>query len=896
MLKSDEKVLVSKELVQQFEEINRALDKCCDLALQQPIPNKQIALMTDASFGAAGYAVLIEDDPSQKFTSLRKSYAPVAYGSKTFTPAQIKMSIYAKEFLAIYFAFKEFGHIFWGAPKPVIILTDNKAVTRFFQTKIIPPALWNACDYVIQFNFVIAHIPGAQNTAADYLSRLKADPKDKLVMKIREDVQTLPIEINVQSAGVSQEEQIFYTKDDDETEKQYWARKEAIRKNPTTDEPTVTIQTLSTNLVKQHPDIQVRLRRTNQIIIEQSKDAVLQQLKAKLLHEEYSENLLHQDARYRHYANNLERIVLKDEILTRQYFDETGNVKYHQILLPQHLLQELLQSLHGTAHKHPGISKMLQEIRQRYYYPSMANHVKKWVEGCEQCARDKRLPNATITPELLNLPEWDLGPEDAMQIDLLPNLLPSGGYENVLTAIDVFSRYLFAYPLTDTSAINVAKALIDIMSKHSYLPTTLITDKSTAFTSTIIAEVTQILGITLKCATTKHPQTIGKLERTHASLKTNLKMAKMACGEYRRQWHKYLPLAVLNHNTSYHASIGCEPTRVFHGRIPFNILDHKLGNNPNEQINTTTEFAEEIQNRTKILIDKTKQNIMQSYIKYKEYYDRKAKAAPLKENDYCFVLQPKADHQGSKIPFRDYRWVGPFVVQKVLPNENYIVRRINTNKTQILHRIRLKKFVPNQPLEDNFREQRLQPDEEIVIPQDYLYVIAWETDFGEQLFTRDNEPIPTNVPNGEQLNAAQPNTSDAHANEVDYVITSDESNLSDRASHSRNERLIDDVTTRNEASEQSRNEEPDWPNPAISPKSHEKSLPDTADSPKDKEILPDENFRTEIDAQSFPKRGDDIIVPEISENDARNESLSPRGGKYNLRPNPNPNYSEDFRY
>ena len=124
----------------------------------------------------------------------------------------------------------------------------------------------------------------------------------------------------------------------------------------------------------------------------------------------------------------------------------------------------------------------------------------------------------------------------------------------------------------------------------------------------------------------------------------------------------------------------------------------------------------------------TKQNIMQSYMKYKEYYDRKAKAAPLKENEYCFVLQPKADNQGSKIPFRDYRWVGPFTVQKVLPNENYIVRRINTNKTQILHRIRLKKFVLNQPLEDNFREQRIQPDDEIVIPQDDLYTTTWETD------------------------------------------------------------------------------------------------------------------------------------------------------------------------
>ena len=408
------------------------------------------------------------------------------------------------------------------------------------------------------------------------------------------------------------------------------------------------------------------------------------------------------------------------------------------------------------------------------------------------------------------------------------------------------------------------------MTKHSYLPTTLITDKGTAFTSTIIAEITQILGITLKCATTNHPQTIGKLKRTHAPLKTNL---KMACGEYRRQWHKYLPLAVLNHNTSYHASIGCEPTRVFHGRVPFNILDHKLGNNPNEQINPTTEFAEEIQDRTKILIDKTKQNIMQSYIKYKEYYDRKAKAAPLKENEYCFVLQPKAD-QGSKIPFRDYRWVGPFVVQKVLPNENYIVRRSNTNKTQILRRIRLKKFVPNQPLEDNFREQRLQPDDEIVIPQDDLYVITWETDFGEQLVPRGQSPIPTGLPNGEHPYAAEPSHIDVDENEADYIITSDETSYDDHAAWSRNERLNHDVTKRSEASEAASNGKSDWPNPALHPKSQEKTLPNTDERPKNDEILSERNLTNENDEQNSPKRGDDIIVPEISEKDARNESLS----------------------
>ena len=52
----------------------------------------------------------------------------------------------------------------------------------------------------------------------------------------------------------------------------------------------------------------------------------------------------------------------------------------------------------------------------------------------------------------------------------------------------------------------------------------------------------------------------------------------------------------------------------------------------------------------------------------------------------------------------------------------------------------------------------------------------------------------------------------------------------------------------------------------------------------------------ENDAQTSPKKGEDIVVPEVSQRYDRNENLSPRGGKYILRPNPNPNYSEDFRY
>ena len=302
-----------------------------------------------------------------------------------------------------------------------------------------------------------------------------------------------------------------------------------------------------------------------------------------------------------HYSRNKKRIIIKDDNLYRQYYNDIGQISHLQVLLRGQLLKVLLQSLHGTAGKHPGISKMMQEIRQKYYFPSIATYVGNWVRDCEICIQDKRINNTRITPELIHIPEWDLGPEDLMQIDLLPELPPSGGYENIITAIDVFSRYAFAYPVSNPTAVSTAKVIIDIVTRHAYLLTLIITDKGSVFISQVIQEVAEILGINLKHATTKHAQTIGVLERAHATIKTSLKMAS---GEYRKQWHKYLPIAILNYNTTYHSSIDCEPSQVFHGRVPHNILDHKLGLRFNPNAAPTTDFAEKLLRRTKYYMTK----------------------------------------------------------------------------------------------------------------------------------------------------------------------------------------------------------------------------------------------------------------------------------------------------
>ena len=269
------------------------------------------------------------------------------------------------------------------------------------------------------------------------------------------------------------------------------------------------------------------------------------------------------------------------------------------------------------------------------------------------------------------------------------------------------------------------------------------------------------------------------------------------------------------------------------------------------------------------------------------------------------MLQPRADTQGSNIPFRDFRWTGPFVVQKVLPNNNYIVRRLNTNKTQILHRIRLKKFVPNVPLEDKYKEEKLQPDESIIILQDDLYTISWEADFEYQLFEPRKDDWPhtaTRLPN------------DAASGGLDYYVTENESSNTNNgecsSSSKRNENDVieneiqlrsatthDAPSPLNETPIETENNESDANENKIRPRpATSRDVPSSLnESPMGTEN--ENDVTNNLESTEFASNGGaDITVPGISENERNEKNSSPRGGKYNLRPNPNPNFSDEYRY
>ena len=108
-------------------------------------------------------------------------------------------------------------------------------------------------------------------------------------------------------------------------------------------------------------------------------------------------------------------------------------------------------------------------------------------------------------------------------------------------------------------------------------------------------------------------------------------------------------------------------------------MDLKSEIRPQQQPISISQIAQDVLDQTETFYQDVHKNAMQAYIKYKAYYDKNANASKLKEADHVDVLQLKADHQGSKIPFTEFRWIGPYFFEKVSPNNNYLVRETGTS-------------------------------------------------------------------------------------------------------------------------------------------------------------------------------------------------------------------------
>ena len=186
LLRKDQQQMITERHEKNLEILKIGLVKATSLTLRLAKPGLQ--------YYGTGFVLMIEDYIKTQ-NKQKKSYAPVAFGSRLFNASQLKFSVYYKEFPGLYFALDHFSHFIWGTEKSVIVLTDNKSLAQFFQAKTIPPSLWNCSDRLLSYTLVIAHIPGRANYAADFLSSIQSDLSTTLQLKLTDRIPVREIEI-----------------------------------------------------------------------------------------------------------------------------------------------------------------------------------------------------------------------------------------------------------------------------------------------------------------------------------------------------------------------------------------------------------------------------------------------------------------------------------------------------------------------------------------------------------------------------------------------------------------------------------------------------------------------------------------------------------------------------
>ena len=139
-------------------------------------------------------------------------------------------------------------------------------------------------------------VAGSQNTAADLISRLELTPEEKVLLKLRGDILTSPIEFNLQSTDVANEEQLLFLLDEEEDSEQENFARNAHSKQHAIDEHEKELSLKVTEVMKIPLNSTVytlvAIKENARIRNEQDVDLLPKALKLRILDKKYDIHLL----------------------------------------------------------------------------------------------------------------------------------------------------------------------------------------------------------------------------------------------------------------------------------------------------------------------------------------------------------------------------------------------------------------------------------------------------------------------------------------------------------------------------------------------------------------------------------------------------------------------------
>ena len=263
-----------------------------------------------------------------------------------------------------------------------------------------------------------------------------------------------------------------------------------------------------------------------------------------------------------------DRLEIKKGVLHRTYVCD--EIEYHQLVLPQQFRQRVLKSTHDDF-GHQSLDRTLQLLRERFYWPGMANEAEHWVKRCQRCNTSKGDYTGPYTKQGSLVAN---NPLDLLCVDFTKVDPSKSGKENVLVITDAFSKFSQAFVTPNQKAITVAKVLVEKWFLVYGIPSRLHSDKGRSFENEIIRNLCSMYGIHQTTTTPYNPRGNSQCERFNRTL---FGLLKTLSKEQKSDWPQYLPALVFAYNATPHGVTKFQPYELMFGRKAPVPCDHWLG-------------------------------------------------------------------------------------------------------------------------------------------------------------------------------------------------------------------------------------------------------------------------------------------------------------------------------
>ncbi|XP_026315169.1 uncharacterized protein K02A2.6-like [Hyposmocoma kahamanoa] len=199
---------------------------------------------------------------------------------------------------------------------------------------------------------------------------------------------------------------------------------------------------------------------------------------------------------------------------------------------------EKLYSLHNDL-CHPGMARMTHWLKSKNL-PYSTEEIKNMTKSCKICSEIKpRFYKPTIDPVLIKA----TSPMERLSIDFKGPVPSNTRNKYILTVIDEYSRFPFAFPCPDMNSSTVIKHLNEIFMLFG-MPSYLHSDRGTCFISTEVKNFLNSRGIASSRTTPYNPRGNGQVERFNGTLWKSVQLALRSQNLPIENWEKVLNQAL----------------------------------------------------------------------------------------------------------------------------------------------------------------------------------------------------------------------------------------------------------------------------------------------------------------------------------------------------------------